>query len=276
MEDIIDKMEVENVTKRDYKIKLKKVLFFGIDPKSDQNDIINKIKSLENEKNENILSYINICIVIRKSLELDNELLKLFRTEKNKEMRSKQTETNEKIGDIINDIKIEELYEYLENLYKTKLYNSYIINYLIINFSTRNKDLDLIITKTCKNENEDNFLIIRSKDVKFIRNNYKTSETYGKLENLIKDKKFIDSCKKLLGNKKEIFLIATKNGDRITKWIGEYIKERTYLKLGQSKIFKIILKTKSKSDLLNLRNKRGTNPTTMLEYYDVDRVVEEF
>jgi hypothetical protein len=275
MENIIDKMDVKDATKKDYKIKLKKILSFEIDPKSDQTDIVNRIKSLKNEKNENILSYINICIVIRKSLELDNELLKKYRTDKNKEMKSKQTETNKELNNSLKDISIEELHEHLESLYKAESYNAYIINYLIINFSTRNKDLDLILTKTCENEDEDNFLIIRSKDVKFIRNNYKTAETYGKLKNLIKDKKFIDACKKLIGDKKEIFLISTKNGDRIKDWVGEYIKERTYLKLGQSKIFKIILKTKTKSELLNIKNKRGTNPATMLEYYDVNRVIEE-
>ena len=81
---------------------------------------------------------------------------------------------------------IKSLTKYLNRLYSNNEYQSYIINYLLINYNVRNLDLDLIVTDDMKEyhnlgkKGDENVLFVgKNNAVYFYRNNYKTVKTYG-------------------------------------------------------------------------------------------------
>jgi hypothetical protein len=140
-----------------------------------------------------------------------------------------------------------DLYEYLDQLYNDKKYEQYIINFLLINYGVRNKDLDCFITNVQKIIDDEFYsqlnilLVFKGSTVKWIRNNYKTYKTYGQKIIIINDGKFYDAIKQLPNNS---WLLNNK-GDRISETaIGKHIQRRTYQDLNEGEIFKIIVKCK--------------------------------
>ncbi len=91
----------------------------------------------------------------------------------------------------------------LSKYYKDKDYKNFVILYLLLNYNTRNKDL---VARVVNNEadinQKENFLFIREKDVVYIRNDYKTNDTYGMKQDVIVAKKLFNAVKevdKLIG-----------------------------------------------------------------------------
>ena len=126
---------------------------------------------------------------------------------------------------------VDELKTALDKLYDDREYKKYIINYLLINFHTRNQDLDLIITKTKRNMDDNkNYLLVRKSKIEFIRNNYKTKDLYGTKEYTITDKKFIDAVTQL----GEIKLLHTNN-------VSREVSNNTIDKLTESEMNKIMM-----------------------------------
>jgi len=74
----------------------------------------------------------------------------------------------------------------LNGYYRDKQYKKFVILYLLINYNTRNKDLVARVVKDETDLNDDeNFLLIRDKDVVYIRNDYKTKSRYGGKRDII-------------------------------------------------------------------------------------------
>tara|TARA_R110001632_G_scaffold181648_4_gene301743 strand:+ start:3175 stop:3975 length:801 start_codon:yes stop_codon:yes gene_type:complete len=162
-----------------------------------------------------------------------------------------------------NDMKDkEQLMEALDNLYSEGAYLKFIINYLLLNFHTRNQDLDLTITNTNKEMNDEtNYLLVRKNKVVFIRNNYKTKELYGVKEYVITDKKFIYAVKQLgLGK-----ILHTNN-------ISREVRSHTIDKLSESQINKIIMFSLPVNDLEHISQSRGTSINTLLESYNPNKI----
>ena len=157
----------------------------------------------------------------------------------------------------------DELFIALDNLYSEGAYLKYIINYLLLNFHTRNQDLDLTITNTNRNMNDEtNYLLVRKNKVVFIRNNYKTHELYGVKEYTITDKKFIYAVKQLgLGS-----LLKTKN-------IAREVRSLTIDKLSESQINKIMMYSLPINNLQHISDSRGTSINTLLNSYDPNKCV---
>ena len=92
--------------------------------------------------------------------------------------------------------------------YKDKKYRAFIINYLLLNFGVRNKDLNLIITRNSKNlDKTKNYLVIRKNTANYIRHDYKTVKVYNSKKNVIKSMRLLESANQLLGNVESIPLL---------------------------------------------------------------------
>ena len=66
-------------------------------------------------------------------------------------------------------------------------------------FFTRNADIEVkIIYATKYLSDKDNFLLVRSTDCVFYRNQYETSSTYGSIKHIIRSIKFLKAMKALV------------------------------------------------------------------------------
>ena len=169
---------------------------------------------------------------------------------------------------------LDELKEYLEELYNNEEWEKYVLNYLLINYGVRNKDVDVFITDNSAIPDEDkNLLIVRGFSVDWVRNIYKTAKTYGQKVIKIKDEKFLDAVRKLPNNS---WLLNNKGNHISESAVGKHIVRRTYMGLSEADIFKILVKditTKGKNVLSNLNelsNYRGSSLVTIKDSYDLD------
>ena len=139
------------------------------------------------------------------------------------------------------------------------------MNFLLINLSVRNADLFLNIVDNGRNlPTDNNYLVIRSKDIQYIRNVYKTAETYNTKKNSITDKHFIHAVKQL-GIRP---LIVDKNGEKVPLTsIGVYVKRLSYQQRGEIQIFKAVMNNASIGKLKQATKARGTNLKTATEHY---------
>ena len=149
-----------------------------------------------------------------------------------------------------------------DELFIEGAYLKFIINYLLLNFHTRNQDLDLTITNTKKEMNDEtNYLLVRKSKVVFIRNNYKTKDLDGVKEYTITDKKFIYAVKQIgIGS-----LLKTKN-------IAREVRSLTIDKLSESQINKIMMFSLPVNDLEHISQSRGTSINTLLESYNPNKI----
>lgn len=251
---IINELNVTNLTKQNYKYKLKKVMDYGINWQSNETDILNSLNKLKDTFN-NISSYLNVIIVLRKYSGLSIDELVYFRDERRMQNENNETETNMK-NKLIGMPSLQDLIQYTKDLYENDEYKKYIINYLLLATNCRNADLDLIITDEPV---DGNYLLIKNNKCIFVRNDYKTSETYGTKQNTIEEPSFIYSCKKL--GYGPLLTSVNKNQE---------IRNCTYNKLGQGRYFKIITGESDIKDLKKLSNNRGTAISTIIDFYHIN------
>jgi len=118
-------------------------------------------------------------VVVEYIFEINNELKKEYK-KRNKSSTYQYTKK-----DLINE---------LNKFYTDNKPKHYIVSYLLIKFNVRNADLNLQIVRHKKFTNkENNFLVIRKNSIMFIRNKFKTKDSYGVKKNEIKNDKFYQS-----------------------------------------------------------------------------------
>jgi len=158
---------------------------------------------------------------------------------------------------------------YVNDLFKKKKYREYVINKLIEKYQVRNKDLDLTVTRD-KNDIDDkqNWLLIGKKTksaymVTYVRNNYKTANTYGVKKNILR-----------LGENTKLFQAI----DEIAKSDQPHLiieKNLSYAVLkatngiGEGKLFKMYVKNASFKDAKKMSDNRGTDLQTISKFYDI-------
>ena len=178
-----------------------------------------------------------------------------------------------------------ELIEHLNQLYKNKKYNEFLVNYLLINHGLRNLDLNMIITnnkkvilKSKKNISQysKNYLYPTKTYSWVIINIYKTQKTFGRKRIRIRDTKFLKALNETI--KKQEFLIVNpvSKSPVPIEGLGRVIQDMTYNKIGEGKIFKTIVKdifdnvtdVKVRKEKLNeLSVSRGTAVDTIIQNY---------
>lgn len=198
-------------------------------------------KALPNEK---LVDYIK---------SINNQLQKQY-SERNKNKKYEYTKK-----DILKEI---------NRFYKEGNHRAYIVSYLVYYYNTRNSDLNVNICRAKKyaKDEKSNYLILRKNSVLYIRNDYKTSKTYGSKTHEIKSKKFIKSVEYLL---QDPDIKCTKIFDGFSNSTN-ILKNYLPFGLKTSDIVKIIL---SEDNTLNKANKisknRGTNLQTLQNNYNI-------
>ena len=153
----------------------------------------------------------------------------------------------------------------LEN-YKNNRFRAFIINYLLLNFGVRNKDLNLIITRNSKKiDKTKNYLVIRKNTAHYIRNDYKTKNVYNSKKNVIKSIRLLEAAEELLGDKEHVSLLQN------TINLGQEIQKYTYNNLLEGDIFKIVVSSKkSLKNIENITNKRGSSVNAVISNYNLN------
>jgi len=165
---------------------------------------------------------------------------------------------------------LQEHNKYVESLFEKKKYREYIINKLIEKYQVRNIDLDLTITrnKSDLDDKQKNWLLIGRKNksaymVTYIRNNYKTANTYGVKKNILR----------LSENTKLFQAIDKVSKSDQPKLITEKNLSNAVLKatngIGEGKLFKVYMKHASFKDAKKMSDNRGTDLETISKFYDI-------
>ena len=153
----------------------------------------------------------------------------------------------------------------LEN-YKNNRFMAFIINYLLLNFGVRNKDLNLIITRNSKNlDKTKNYLVVRKNTINYIRHDYKTVKVYKTKKNVIKSLRLLEAANQLLCDMESIPLLQN------TINLGQEIQKYTYNNLLEGDIFKIVVSSKkSLKEVERLTDKRGSSIKAVLNNYNLN------
>ncbi len=222
---------------------------------------------------------LSVVLTIRNNNGLKNDKLIKFRD---------STLYNEKFADKrIKNIKLkdelpnmEDLEKYTRSLYNDGDYVGYIINFLMLRFGLRNKDLNLVITNNqdvtyVNDKSKINYLYVTKKYITYIRNDYKTHSTYGKQKHKIQKSLFTRAVKEVIGDEYEKPLLHLKSGDSISEEsLAKVIQRKTYNGLGETKYLKTqIQDLKNQGNIKRIRElakARGTDLEIIFKEYDID------
>ena len=259
-------------TQRAYKTQYTKLFNLLGKPIGDTSEakILEAISTLDNTNQKQ--ASINIGIHIRRMNDLSVLKLEAKREANKKVLRENVKDTNRKLQETLPSY--ETLIEYMNALYDAENWIDYIINYLLLNYQTRNADLLFSIVKRLKDTGDDekNYIWLSRDKATFIRNVYKTADSYGRKINVITDPKFLTAIKRVLscqtkGEKCGVFIPTISQ-------VGYYIQKATYKGIGEGAYFKVVV-AHFRDDLIKIQeisDNRGTNIVTILSNYDIANV----
>ena len=265
MNEYIEKQDkISDQTKKTY-LQTAKTLPFNIT--TSQSTIIKKLKELYN--NPNTLSlYLNMIILVRRHLNLEHEKLIKLRNDLRdaiiKLRKENMTSTKSELPTY------NEINEKLNELVGIR----YILNYLLITYGLRNKDINLLyVNKLPSNKEDENYLVQTKNSIKLDINDYKTDNTFGNKSITITDKKFKDELNKL-NLKDNTYILPKRDGSKLkVNSFNDKVLSLTIDGLGETKIFKILVKhlldKKDFNKLEDLVNSRGTSLSTIMKSYNV-------
>jgi hypothetical protein len=214
-------------------------------------------------------TYLNVPVMV---LKLFNKPINLLDERRNilKQERQCHTEAFKKEkAKALPSKKI--IVDYTKTLFENKLYFKFVINYLLITYGVRNKDIDLFITDVInKGLTDRNLLYVKKNEIEWIINDYKTQGTYGVKKITIKSKSFLEAIKALPIN---TWLFGVNTHIANTS-LSRIISRNTYDELTEGDYFKILIRDANKSSnttkLIQLYSEsRGTSIANIMEYYDV-------
>jgi hypothetical protein len=261
---LINNKQISEGSKKVYLALLKRVVKTGFKIPIKKNEKIPELTEfLQTFDNPNTrLEMLNLMIVLRTESNVPTDEMKKLRTVLNKEKKSAQPAKMKAVGETLmgyEDFKVK-----LDRAFEDKNYKQFIVNYLMSSYAVRNKDLDLTIIRDKKDiVAGNNYLLIGTNNITYIRDDYKTHKTYGKQEHVITDPKF-QSAVEIVGNSKLIPESQLVNGLR-----------KLYIdKMGEGQIFKMMIdyytKTKNSAEIKRIAASRGTSLDTVKEHYDVN------
>lgn len=177
---------------------------------------------------------------------------------------------------------VEDLNKKINELFVSGDYQGAIMLWLMVNFNTRNQDVNLRIVNTIhetKREKKDNYLVRRKNDFVYIRRNYKTFKSFGEKRNIFRNNMISRAVSSYVKNYPEggdgnIYLIQ-KKGKRLTDGaIANFVKQKTPNNITESDINKIQvtnIKNIADYDLLKkMAENRGTDINNIITYYNLD------
>lgn len=276
---VLTKSQNTEQTKRNYRTQYKSIreLLNNDINKSSENEILDAVKTLSNGNPSNEWTYMNLPFMIRQSkgyktdlIQKRREELKLLREEHTQNQKAVKNETLPSMKTI---------QDFTKQLYKNKEYKKFIVNFMIINYGVRNKDVDVFIVSSSKDTKDEtkNYFIVKSNEIEWRINNYKTLMSFGVKKVIIKSKPFIEAVKSLTLNTWLLTGSITPLNDtglattikRLLYGInGDHLTEGDYFKI----IMNDINSKPNTTQLLEYYSKiRGTDYATLLKYYDVSK-----
>lgn len=153
----------------------------------------------------------------------------------------------------------------------------YIVNYLLLNMNCRNLDLKIkiVFSKKEAKDKSFNYLIVYKNKIDFVRNVYKTVDTYGIKTNAITSNKFKSMVDKFSdGN--SVYLFTDMSARPLTESpeLSSAIKRSTIDHMSESDVFKMVVTHIDKKGNLNklkqVSKNRGTSVNNIMEYYHIN------
>ena len=239
-----------------------------------QDKILDVVKQHENNNGKQAL--LNIAILVRR---LDGKSVAELEKMREKLKGAIKTDIKNKNTNLSSSLpSYQDIVDYTESLYEKSDWTNYIINYLLLNYNVRNKDLLFDIVRRKKYTKEDktkNYIWLSDTFVEYIRNDYKTAAIYGQNIIRIKDKKFITAIRRVFAcqrhNEECGVFIPNENQ------LGYYLKKATLGGIGEAAYNKIII-NHFRTDIDKLKQiskSRGTSISTLLEFYDIADITKE-
>ena len=195
------------------------------------------------------LNLLNVVIVLarqQKPLNFSFNKIEKFRSQLQEKALAHKIETNKSLGDELPSLN--QLNNYIKNLYDEKKYEEYAINYLLLHFSCRNTDMLIRIIKSAKDiipELNYNYLLLRPSYVEFRRFNYKTASTYGVKNKRFKSIKLSNALNNIIdkrGDDGSAFLLLNNDGEPyVENNIGAPVRRMTFNEIGEGNYLKVIL-----------------------------------
>ena len=264
LKELIQEKEISESSKKVYLSLLKRMEKAKFKPPMRANEKLNYVKefisSFENPNTR--LDMLNLIIVLRNIKELSVEKLKEYRSQLKQQQKSHQVQKMSDAGDKL--MTYVDFTKALSEAYLKDEWKKYIVNYLMMRYGVRNKDLNLEIVKTKKEMTDgNNYLLLKKDKVVYIRDQYKTKLTYGKKTHEIHDNLFHE-CVKKAGVGKLIAEAQISNGLR-----------KLYLnKMGEAKVFKMMIDHYYEKDdsasIKRLAADRGTSLSVVQGFYNVN------
>ena len=241
---------------------------------SSQSVITKKLKDLYSNPNT-LQLYLNMIILVRRHNNEETDKLIKLRNSLKDEIVKIRKENLDTLDDKL------PTFDYINTQLQNLNGIRYILNYLILEHGLRNKDMNLKFVKTLPAEEKrnENYIMLKPKEVILNINDYKTEAKYGGKSFKIKNTKFIQELKNL-NLKNEDYLLAKKDKSKIssTSTLNDKILNLTIEKLGQNKLFKIVIKKllndKSFDKLEQLSNDRGTSLEVLLKSYNLENGIQ--
>lgn len=196
MENIINNLNVQTSTKRNYRNGLKRLKEFGYT----ENTTLEELKKILNKNLDTPVQkqlLLNVVIVIMRGMEKNYDEYKEYRAELSLDevpyKHKKLMEKKEKLSQItLEEYKneIQSIFNIITLTDKPSIFKfrKYIVNYLFMNYCVRN--LDVMCKVLEEDDGEGNRLIVKKDYVLYIRRDYKTHFIYGDQKHKIKNKKF--------------------------------------------------------------------------------------
>lgn len=268
-----------NATIKSYKNNYKRITDYLQMSIKDANptEVIEAIEKLAENPNTRA-SLLNTSVVFYNMVDKDTRKLIKYRVKLDEDIKKFKMAKDAKKGETLPTI--EELDKYLKELFTTERWSEFILNYLLMNYNTRNVDLDVEVVNSIhatKADKTRNYLVIRKNDIVYIRYKYKTAKTYGVKRNIFKSilvERAIRRLREKNGKDKPVFIMANKDGSRIVgSSHSNYVKNRTFNNITEGDMNKIYvthyINEGDVNALVNLSNNRGTDIETLWTSYNI-------
>ena len=250
---------------------------------TDEDELLDYISDLidDGKSVHSSLNYLASIINIRRYHKLPIDKLQSRREVMIKQKENEKKEKNKELleGGLPSK---KDLLKHMNDKYKEENWKEYIILYLIITFHTRNKDLDVaFVDNITLSKNELlNTLVVKKTHVNYIRNNYKTADSYGRKAYSIKNRKFKESVNNYLeqvndaSDDKYIYLLTDRDGKHVVEGSVQKIISRITLNNLSTTLYNKILTTAAvkngdMDELKIISERRGTTIPVLLDSYDL-------
>ena len=238
--------------------------------------IIKAVNELAENPNTRAM-LLNVAIVFWTLYEKNGSKLLKYKTEVAKEIAEHRAKSMEEKGKVLPTM--EDIQAHLKSLYQQERWGDFIIMWLMVEFNTRNADVDVEIVDTIHKTKQDktrNYLVKRREDFVYIRNNYKTAKTYKQKRHTFKStiiKRAVRYFEAENPPNMPLYLMNHKGVPLAESSVANYLKKVLPDGITESDINKIqVSEIESIADydkLVEMGERRGTSPDTLIQHYNL-------